>query len=514
MCLNKHYILNKRGRSILVDCGHCPACLQAKSVVRTNRIRSNTYDVVPEGRKQKVCYFVTLTYRNECCPYFNVSDFTLGQDYHNISSPLYEECVGYDRRITHNISARPANILPSDTKTFRNIPVYRDCSTTWIRRTNAKDGSYRVRRHNKRETVMLAEYSVPSDLRYCMMPTLKNYHSGKCGIIYYPDVQQFIKNLRHVLQRTFHFYDKFDFFCCAEYGPSTCRPHFHLLLFTEGNYYATFKAACCKAWSYDDFYRTAKNFEYARNAASYVSSYVNCDTSLPLLFREFKPWRQHHSFSKGFGLALQEFSLPKILEKISSRDLRIYRTILRKNSVSDVSFLLPKYVINRFWPKFKGYYRLTTDEIYNILLNPSNLYYYAPRLELTKGQLDSLITSLITKQKLFVSYGYPKIDYALFGSRVWTVYASNILEDFYNSQQSITQIFTAYDNIIHIYDTSIRNDSLEDLLPFLPSSFTYETDPNLFPENQFKHFTMLSAYHSYSKDKKVRNICYSQNNHF
>lgn len=40
------------------------------------------------------------------------------------------------------------------------------------------------------------------------------------------DVQLFIKKLR---KRLYPF--KFDYFCCSEYGPTTGRPHYHLILF-------------------------------------------------------------------------------------------------------------------------------------------------------------------------------------------------------------------------------------------------------------------------------------------
>ena len=68
MCTHTRYITNRyTGDKVLVSCGKCPACLEAKALNRTNRIK-NTYD------GSNIALFVTLTYKNEFVPYILKSE--------------------------------------------------------------------------------------------------------------------------------------------------------------------------------------------------------------------------------------------------------------------------------------------------------------------------------------------------------------------------------------------------------------------------------------------------------
>ena len=69
MCTNKRYITNVHGRKLLVNCGHCPACLQEKANRRAYKIKCHS---APDN----VCLFVGLTYTNDFVPYFKKSEFS------------------------------------------------------------------------------------------------------------------------------------------------------------------------------------------------------------------------------------------------------------------------------------------------------------------------------------------------------------------------------------------------------------------------------------------------------
>ena len=89
MCTNCRYIKNKYGTSILVKCGHCPACLQEKAINRANRIR-NTYnndDFVP--------LFVTLTYNNHSVPYVNYYDLFDSNKFLNSRCNIYRDSESF-----------------------------------------------------------------------------------------------------------------------------------------------------------------------------------------------------------------------------------------------------------------------------------------------------------------------------------------------------------------------------------------------------------------------------------
>ena len=68
--------------------------------------------------------------------------------------------------------------------------------------------------------------------------------------------------------------------------------------------------------------------------------------------------------------------LSAILEK-ADRQTLTYNRITVKDGVPCITPVpIPKYVINRFFPKFKGYSYVTDDEIRKLLLVPERLAAY------------------------------------------------------------------------------------------------------------------------------------------
>ena len=63
MCINQRRIVNRyTGKSMYVNCGHCPACLQQKAAHRVSRIKfNNSYGFTT--------YLLTLTYARHNAPY-------------------------------------------------------------------------------------------------------------------------------------------------------------------------------------------------------------------------------------------------------------------------------------------------------------------------------------------------------------------------------------------------------------------------------------------------------------
>lgn len=512
MCTNKTWIIDPRGRKQLVRCGKCPACKQEKAVARANRIRNN---ITPSH----TYLFITLTYRNDCCPYILRSDLENplnikeNLDYVNYISDdtVKDSPKSRDLKVFKKISARMS--CPDDkVKFFRDIPIYRDSVNRWVRAKGKSTRRYRMRRKVTKITEQLSEVSVPLGFEKCWFKSLRNYDINKIGVCYYPDVQNFIKNLRNVLVRNCRVSDNFSFYCCSEYGPTTCRPHFHLLLACPSALIKQYKFACRKAWPYDDYRSDERFCEIARDAAAYVSSYVNCDSSVPVMFENVRAFRPLHSYSKGFGMGIEYLQLPKILQAYERGDLHVNITRIRKGTIVVDRVLLPKYAIHRFFPKWKGYYKLTSDEIQSILFRPESLNRYKMLLDLDEGQLHQIKVNILNKQKRFIAYGYNAFDFALVGSRVWSVYASNLMSDFYNSLVLPVNNFQAYDNIKDLFESSVSNESLENLMLQVPPDYHFETDPNLFKDNFLKSSNLSRWYYEYTKDKKIRNGIYS--NHF
>ena len=163
MCVYRRYIVNPyTGKWLTVNCGHCPACLQAKAIARTNRIRNN-YD---ETSKSHMVLFCTFTYRNSCVPYFNQFDF-------------------HDTGI---------------------LEVKRDSQVRYVR-----VGGKRYGRKSYKKTQLLCELDpeyFPKDTIFRPLRSFKNSCSvnvERVGVIYNPDFQDFIKRLRINLERNFNY---------------------------------------------------------------------------------------------------------------------------------------------------------------------------------------------------------------------------------------------------------------------------------------------------------------------
>ena len=86
MCDYAKYVYNKYIRkSLLVECGKCPACLQRKANARAMRIRNHN-----DGR---LCLFLTCTYDNRFVPYVNVDDLFVSGDLRDREIKLYRDYI-------------------------------------------------------------------------------------------------------------------------------------------------------------------------------------------------------------------------------------------------------------------------------------------------------------------------------------------------------------------------------------------------------------------------------------
>lgn len=459
MCLYKKQITNKyTGKKMYVKCGKCPACQQEKAERRKARIRNHV------GKKD-IALFVTLTYTNDCIPYIRKSELYNYNDDYSV-----------------------------------DLNVYRDCSVNWLRHGDV------FRRTRRYDTKVLTTVNVPFDCHSDInLKPLYNGDSDKVSVIYYKDVQDYIKRVRRKLN-----YNNYDFpisfFSCAEYGPTHGRAHFHLLVFVPVGFYQVTKNALAACWSFDDYLRTYRNIEIAKNAASYVSSYINCSNHVPPLFNDVREFRQKSSHSKNFGFAKNEFSLPSVIRSFYQEDLRIDCATNSNGLLAVSRVLYPKYVINYWFPKFNGFGRLAPDEISLVSKEPFRLYSYAYRIGIyDKSVVDRIVTFLTNRLDKVKSLGVSVDDYAFCYAYIWQRYNSELLKDFYNTPIfDKSEWLQMYDNILDLYTNDVYNGSLQDILD-ASDLVHYETDPNKFTSNiiEDKYYTELFC--KKDKSKKIRN---------
>lgn len=100
------------------------------------------------------------------------------------------------------------------------------------------------------------------------------------------DCQLFVKRLRRKID--YYIKDekenkKLRYYIASEYGPTTCRPHYHAILWFDSPKIAeSLDALLHASWPFDN----QLNWSYINSsAAQYVSSYVNCVTHLPQIYQ-------------------------------------------------------------------------------------------------------------------------------------------------------------------------------------------------------------------------------------
>lgn len=478
MCTNCRQIWNPYARKkILVRCGKCDACKQEKALKRSVRIRNNVSD-------STIALFITLTYTNDYLPYIRKSDLT---------------------------------------KTAVEIPVYRnaDCRFTYDRHSRL----HKFVKTPGTRIIDKVDISALQDRRLGLYHKVTGMDSDCVSVNRFQDFQDFFKRLRINLSRH-HNYDKyFSFFQVAEYGGHTYRSHAHALLFIPREDETVFRSAILESWPYADKARTAKFIEIARDAASYVSSYVNSHTDLQPLMSLDK-FKQKHSASKNFGCMLDCFQLPKILQKIDSGNLVYNRRVKYDGTTSTVSVPIPCYVLNRYFPKCKGFSWLAASQLRSILLCPSKvgdilteysynckfndrlipverctklenpIYHYTPK------ETYQIYVRLENCYKRFhKETGLSRYDYALYYERCWSVYYS-MLEKMMHDEELQIDYSDFYENANEVVENPA-------IAPTLSNFKNLTLDPNKRIDIVCKTDHFRTLYSRLSKQKDVTNYVMS-----
>ena len=344
MCINNKWITNKyTGQDIFVPCGKCASCQQEKAMRRVTRLRNSV-------TSDYISLFVTLTYDNTFIPYVR------RQDVANKVFPLpvyrdKRQYYYYDRSLKSLVSKVINGTVCLDkiskVKYGRSIEEHSNLvnSLTDLKNTN--------QRYDK-------------------------FTKDKISVIYYKDLQNFIKRLRQNVWRDYGIHSPIKVFMCSEYGPTTWRGHFHLLLFIPSAFDKEFRNSIVKSWPFADKDITRENIKFDFGAKHYVAAYVNRPTDYPS-FLSSPAVRPKSSSSTNLGFDNDFFSLDKVLEAAAKRDLRYHREVKIDRVPTPVVSPIPQYVINRYFPPFKGLSRLPLDtygiNLYDFLINPTKVGY-------------------------------------------------------------------------------------------------------------------------------------------
>lgn len=479
MCVNQREITNKyTGHKLYVKCGHCPACQQEKAAYRVSRIKANDTPLTEP-------VMVTLTYRRYACPYV-----------------LRDDAYKFSRG------------------EIKNLSVFRDQS---YRRTRVGD-SYDFEYSHINETTKICDVDFVNSCSFSGNRDLK-YVSGKIGVCYYPDVQRFIARLRLNLKRLYKYEKSFKTYICSEYGWNSTRPslrpHFHVLLWVPKGDFTLFRSAVIKSWPYGDIEGYERRFEKAFRASSYVASYVNSPAGFPhFLKMYFKP---KHSYSKGFGCNLDMYKLSSILEKIERGTLSNFVQKNINGFITTVECPYPKYIIHRYFPKFKGYNRLAPLTLSYVVSRITEYEKYSHKKDLinsdrfafdkltfpvyyTDVDIHRIAVRLNNAYKRFLSCSngvYLSFnDYISLHQKVWRLYDSTILR-LHLTNVNIP-IFEKYDNLEEVRCKVEYNDSN------LPIGFSKDmllvTNPNDFISVRLYTSRFSQSYYDHVKHRGVNNL--------
>lgn len=236
-CYRPLRVYNKYIHEVLyVDCGHCPACLHKKSVELTNRVAS-------EVKQHLYSIFFTLTYDNENLPIM-VFDGSLFVGNHP---------VDYN---TANHEYIYPTLSDVDEDIYQYQPVNKDIDGfAYSCKKDVQDWLKRLRINLMRS-------------KDCV------FFHGKKKLLYNKQLLNLPKNEK-----------KIRYFICSEYGPTTFRPHYHGILFTDNVHVARFlERNISSLWSQCSPSRVDVQY-VSGSAPQYVAKYCNSFTHLPKILQ-------------------------------------------------------------------------------------------------------------------------------------------------------------------------------------------------------------------------------------
>ena len=263
-CLHPVKVKTLRGIQ-LVKCGKCPAC--------ENSLRSELRaKVQQEEIHSKFSFFITLTFDDEHLPLFCLRS-DLGS-----SDDLRRDCFGNVINDGFYLTYKPVDYtdlwsgkkihfdstcLADNNVGFFPLPEriqtdnYNDRLSAWC--VDSENSIYSrciLGKASEHYEILLDDYhkALQSNVAKCKQLGIANNslswydyvdsnygfsHSDCVPLLYYPDLQRFLKRLRKYFSKLFKD-EKIRYYAIGEYGTSSYRPHWHILLFTDSAQIAEF----------------------------------------------------------------------------------------------------------------------------------------------------------------------------------------------------------------------------------------------------------------------------------
>lgn len=329
-CHNPRTVVNKYTHEpVVVPCGHCPSCILRRSAVQTNLL--TTYSA-----QFRYVYFVTLTYAPCFLPTLEVS--------------VIETCTDdiADVPCVPNIDDLDAGDPNTYLFGFRSVP----------RSASVKLKNSTVERIFKDPEIRFSYPMKPKDL-LSILGKIKHNIPNRVPYICNRDLDLFLKRLR-----SYYPDEKLRYYAVSEYGPTSFRPHWHLLLFSNSERFSqTVCENVSKAWSYGRCDASlSRGF-----AAPYVASYVNSFVALPDFYTQMPKVVRPKSFhsigfteSNLFPRKVQIAEVDEVADKCLN-GVRVNRDGYFRTIKPSWPYLL------RLFPRFSDSIRKLPSSVYELL---------------------------------------------------------------------------------------------------------------------------------------------------
>lgn len=329
-CQNPRTVVNRYTHEpVVVSCGSCPSCILRRSGIQTNLLTS--YSV-----QFRYVYFVTLTYAPCFLPTLEVS--------------VVETCTDdiADVSVVPDINDLDARDPNTYLFGFRSVP----------RSASVKLKNSTVERTFKDPDVAFSYPMTPKEL-LSILNKVKHNVPNRIPYVCNRDLDLFLKRLR-----SYYPDEKLRYYAVSEYGPTSYRPHWHLLLFSNSERFSqTVLENVSKAWSYGRCDASlSRGF-----AAPYVASYVNSFVSLPDFYTQMPKVVRPKSFhsigfteSNLFPRKVRITEIDEVTDKCLN-GVRVERDGYFRTIKPSWSYLL------RLFPRFSDAIRQSSSNVYQLL---------------------------------------------------------------------------------------------------------------------------------------------------
>lgn len=329
-CQHPRTVVNKYTHEpVVVPCGHCPSCILRRSAIQTNLL--TTYSA-----QFRYVYFVTLTYAPCFLPTLEVSVIESCTD--DIADvPCFPDINDLD-------AGDPNTYLFG----FHSVP----------RSASVKLKNSTVERTFKDPEIRFSYPMKPKDL-LSILGKINHNIPNRIPYVCNRDLDLFLKRLR-----SYYPDEKLRYYAVSEYGPTSFRPHWHLLLFSNSERFSqTVCENVSKAWSYGRCDASlSRGF-----AASYVASYVNSFVALPDFYTQMPKVVRPKSFhSIGFTESNLFPRKVRIAEVDEVTNKCLDGVVVERNGKFHTIKPTWPYLL-RLFPRFSDAIRKSPSSIYQLL---------------------------------------------------------------------------------------------------------------------------------------------------